>query len=260
MVKVRWGSRRAVLSDLSPAATFIAAGVNLPVDAEAFDRRSAEILDEFEAEWGWMYKTTDERGRERTIDYTVWSEVFTCPSCAGPIVFYDVAFDKSSGTVKVDFLPGCGQGPPTKDGLQRRRSRSHPVVAILLSGSSSDPWRLLCGSEGAKKSKAIDDEPTAQCFGESPQRYWRVRCQPRQLPLDRMVHGSRLGPKGFTRHPPPMERPGAISSLSTLGEMRRGSEPLLRHALLFWIEQAMWGLSWMNRFVPRPITRTSTSI
>ena len=83
MGRVCWGSRRAILSDLSPAATFIAAGVNLPVDAEAFDRRSAEILDQFEAEWGWMYKTTDERGRERTIDYTVWSEVFTCPSCAG---------------------------------------------------------------------------------------------------------------------------------------------------------------------------------
>ena len=63
---VRWGARRAVLQDLSPSATFIAAGVNLPVDAEAFDRRSAEILDQFDAEWGWMYKTTDERGRERT--------------------------------------------------------------------------------------------------------------------------------------------------------------------------------------------------
>ena len=27
-----------------------------------------------------MYKTTDEHGRERTIDYTVWSEIFTCPA------------------------------------------------------------------------------------------------------------------------------------------------------------------------------------
>ena len=28
-------------------------------------------------------------------------------------------------------------------------------------------------------------------------------------------------------------------------------DPLLRAGLLFWAEQAIWGLSWMNRFVPR---------
>ena len=84
--------------------------MNLPVDAEAFDRRSAEILDQFEAEWGWMYKTTDEHGRERTIDYTVWSEVFTCPSCAGPIIFYEAAFNPRTGKVSDIFrCPSCGK-------------------------------------------------------------------------------------------------------------------------------------------------------
>jgi hypothetical protein len=118
--KVTWGTRRAVLSDLSPSATFIAAGVNLPIDAEEFDRRSAEILDEFEAEWGWMYKTTDERGRERPIDYTVWSEVFTCPSCAGPIVFYEAAFNAHTGKVKDTFrCPACGK-ELNKDRVERR--------------------------------------------------------------------------------------------------------------------------------------------
>ena len=31
---IRWGARRAILNDLAPNATFIAAGLNLPVDAE----------------------------------------------------------------------------------------------------------------------------------------------------------------------------------------------------------------------------------
>ena len=35
MGEVRWGSRRAVLADLSPLATFIAAGLNLPINAES---------------------------------------------------------------------------------------------------------------------------------------------------------------------------------------------------------------------------------
>ena len=34
MGEVRWGTRRAVLADLSPSATFIAAGLNLPIDAQ----------------------------------------------------------------------------------------------------------------------------------------------------------------------------------------------------------------------------------
>ncbi|NQW18504.1 MAG: DNA methylase, partial [Chloroflexi bacterium] len=45
---VQWGRRRAVLQDLSPSATFIAAGVNLPIDATAFDEASKRILREFD--------------------------------------------------------------------------------------------------------------------------------------------------------------------------------------------------------------------
>ena len=47
MGRVEWGARRAILQDLSPTATFIAAGLNLPVDPTAFDRASAALLDRF---------------------------------------------------------------------------------------------------------------------------------------------------------------------------------------------------------------------
>src|SRR5205823_12276111 len=96
MGKVEWGVRKAFLQDLSPSGTFIAAGLNLPVGAPAFDRASADLLDRFDAEWGWMYETTvTEGGRSlpAKIDYTVWSEVLTCPHCGGELVFLDVAFD-----------------------------------------------------------------------------------------------------------------------------------------------------------------------
>src|SRR5262249_16822227 len=57
MGAVEWGSRRAVLQDLGPSATFIAAGLNLPMDAVAFDRASKDILDRFDEDFGWIYKT-----------------------------------------------------------------------------------------------------------------------------------------------------------------------------------------------------------
>src|SRR5262249_35713400 len=53
----RWGPRRAILNDLGPAATFIAAGFNLPFDRAAFEREAGRILAEVQGELGWMYRT-----------------------------------------------------------------------------------------------------------------------------------------------------------------------------------------------------------
>ena len=82
--KPKWGARRSVQNDLAPAATFIAANYNLPFDIQEFDRAGKQLLSEMEKELGWMYETlhTDEKTKGR-IEYTVWSEVFTCPDCAG---------------------------------------------------------------------------------------------------------------------------------------------------------------------------------
>ena len=63
-----------------------------------------------------------------------------------------------------------------------------------------------------------------------------------------MVHGTRLGPKGFKRiHHLWSDR--ALASLAILWSWT-AEEPdhLTRLALRFWIEQALWGLSWMNRY------------
>ena len=51
------GARRAILNDLSPAATFIAYNYNTPVDVNAFEREAKRILKEVEDECGWMYET-----------------------------------------------------------------------------------------------------------------------------------------------------------------------------------------------------------
>lgn len=141
------GARKAILNDLSPAATFIAYNYNTPVDAAAFEREAKRILAEVEEECGWMYTTlhreegkwTDEewgafvaqsadgltkchsisaareyivelgsQSRLGRINYMVWSDVFLCPTCGGEIVFWDAAVDKTAGTVLETFpCPAC---------------------------------------------------------------------------------------------------------------------------------------------------------
>ena len=45
------------------------------------------------------------------MNYTVWSEVMTCPQCARQVVFYDEAVDTQAEpmAVREEFpCPGCG--------------------------------------------------------------------------------------------------------------------------------------------------------
>lgn len=124
------GARKAVLVDLSPAATFIAYNYNTPVDVQAFEREARRILKEVEEECGWMYQTQhvvdgkvqrDINGNPimGKINYTVWSDVFVCPHCAAELVFWEVAVDKEKGEVRDGFpCPQCG-ADLTKRALER---------------------------------------------------------------------------------------------------------------------------------------------
>ena len=246
MGDVQWGARRAVLQDLSPSATFIAAGMNLPVDAMAFDRRSREILDAFDAKWGWMYQTAHIDGRTARIDYTVWSEVFTCPSCGNEVVFYQVAFDKETGKVRDSFrCRSCGR-ELSKKSLERRKARVRTLAGDTIDRIEFRPvaihYRL-----GKAKYEKVPDEGDIAVLRRIASLHLPGPVPTVRFPLEDMYHGSRLGPKGFT-HVHHMWSDRALVALSVLwGECSTEVDPTLRLALIFWIEQAFWGLSWMNR-------------
>jgi len=107
------GARKAVLVDLSPAATFIAYNYNTPVDARAFEKEAHRILKEIEKECGWMYETwhpnCDDPNRVKgKINYTIWSDIFICPQCGSESIFWDTAIDKEKGTVRDAWdCPNC---------------------------------------------------------------------------------------------------------------------------------------------------------
>lgn len=127
------GVRRAILNDLSPAATFIAYNYNTPVNITEFEREAKRILAEVEKEYGWMYLTLHQPNQEQiekaialleladlhlktkgselpwgSINYTVWSDVFTCPECSNEVVYWKAAIDKEAGKVLDGFpCPHC---------------------------------------------------------------------------------------------------------------------------------------------------------
>lgn len=254
MGKVQWGVRRAVLQDLGPSATFIAAGLNVGVDSHDFDRASKVMLDRFDDEYGWMYATELEDGRTARIDYTVWSEVMTCPHCGSRVVFFEAAFDHATEKVQDEFAClSCG-AEVTKGTLERRFATLRTLGGDVIERVEYEPvtirWRM--GNDGGFKAFGAADRAVLERIAQ----IGRTGFPTDRLPIESMGHGSRLAPKGFTRvHHLWGDRP--LTALSALWEWTKRDQPALQRALRFWVEQAYWGLSWMNRYRPDGFSQVS---
>ena len=190
------GARRAVLNDLSPAATFIAYNYNTPVNVEEFKREAERILKEVEAECGWMYETRHRDGQIGKINYTVWSDVFVCPNCAGELVFWDEAVDKEAGKVRDTFLcPHCG-AEHTKRSLERAWiSKFDDLLKKNIKQTKQVPVLINYTVRGKRHEKSPDqsDLELIRKIEEKPIPYW--------VPTDRLMEGKetrRNDPIGIT--------------------------------------------------------------
>ena len=109
---VAWGTRKAVLNDLSPSAAFIAANYTTSLNESEFSKEVYRIVNEAERELGWMYHTKPEHenstGDAAVINYTLWSDVFYCPYCGEEIVFWNIAIDEKGNMKKEIRCHLCG--------------------------------------------------------------------------------------------------------------------------------------------------------
>ena len=116
---IEWGRRDVIVNDLSLAATFIAANYNCPPDHSAFNETITEILADIHGELDWIYTTQHTKQVTGRIEFTVWSEVFSCSQCSKEVVFFDVALDHETQRVLGEFpCPHCSS-VLTKDRLDR---------------------------------------------------------------------------------------------------------------------------------------------
>ncbi|MEC9493032.1 DNA methyltransferase [Flexistipes sp.] len=160
--------RKAILSDLSPAATFIAYNYNTPVNVEEFESEAKRILEEVEEECGWMYETDhykdekyDDGGKHLgsgKINYTVWSDVFLCPYCGGEIVFWDAAVDKENGKVLKNFeCPSCS-AEITKNECERSCIKFYDhVIGKEVTQAKQIPVMINYSYDGRRYEKTPDE-------------------------------------------------------------------------------------------------------
>lgn len=159
----RCGERVPVLNDLSPAATLIAAGYNVTTDSREFARIAAKFLDNFNHEYGWMYETRDPKtGATCPVDFTIWSEIFSCPDCAGELEFWNLAWDEESGTLADQpICTHCTAEVSKRDLVRRTTTYYDKTVKATRTRQVLRPVEIRYRHKGSKKSKKPDKDDLA---------------------------------------------------------------------------------------------------
>jgi DNA modification methylase len=249
----KWGARRPILIDLSPVANFIAYNLNVEVSAREFKKAADAFFKKIEAELGWMYETLHTDGRRKgRINYVVWSEVFTCPNCAGDVVFMDQAYDPKTGKFAGEFeCPHCRAALTTRSCEHKFTSYFDKAIGETVRKVTYVPVGIEYTLPGdktkyRKKPDAHDLALINRLANEQPKDWFPTA----KLPVEDMVHGNILAPRGIT-HYHQFYLPRALHALSTMWRIAgEWPDARVRGFLKFMVEQCFWGLGLVSRYVP----------
>lgn len=167
----RVGARKAIISDLSPAATFTALNYNYSVNTSelrnAWDRIYRSALENY----GWMLETNHSHKDNSpslflhdhvkgSINYSVWSDVMICPVCGKEFVFWDIAVDESAGKVRDRmYCPHCNGEMSKRECEKSMYTYVDDITGELVSAIKRVPVLInytWCGKKFDKKPDSED--------------------------------------------------------------------------------------------------------
>ena len=258
-------NRRAILSDLSPIATFIAYNYNNPADVDDFENEAQSVLKEVEKECGWMYETQHmedykyisdgfKKNQDNylipkgTINYTVWSDVFICPYCNEEYVFSEVALEKDK-VLKKYQCPNCLAEIKKTDCKRASITFYDTLISKEITQAKQVPVLINYTWEQKRYEKKPDkyDIELIQKINDSDIPYW--------FPINKMMNiGYNWGDtwrKGYhfgITHVHHFYTKRSIWTISKIYQSLWSLKAKVRHMLLFTFEQAILGMSKLNRY------------
>ncbi len=167
MPYVKWGTRRAIINDLSPAATYIGFNYNAAYNMRNLQSEAQRILDLCVDKCSWMYKTQhvingevqmgiDGKPLMGTIEFVVWSDVFICPTCSEELVFWKEAA-QADGTVKDEFYcPHCRSKLSKRSCSRAQEAKYDTKLNQVVTGAKQVPAYIVYSIAGKRFAKSPD--------------------------------------------------------------------------------------------------------
>jgi DNA modification methylase/predicted RNA-binding Zn-ribbon protein involved in translation (DUF1610 family) len=242
--------RKAIISDLSAYATFIAANYNNPNTTNIIQELS-DIIEAVKNEYGHYYRTLHTNGAYHTnligkpiygtINYVVWSCVYYCPHCGNEMVYHKILNDyKIKSTQKKFKCPSCNME------VDRSKLEYKRIVEIdkELNKETNTILRVPTLINYSVGKKRFNKEPDSQDI-EILQKIEREIIS--YFPKDEMIHGDeteRLFRAGI-EHVKQLYPRRSLFFLSKLFEKCKGD-----NKKLFLLTSALPKLTILNRFMP----------
>ncbi|MBM4031684.1 MAG: DNA methylase [Planctomycetes bacterium] len=228
--------RRALLIDLSPAATFIAHNYCARPDPARLEQEAALVLDVVRPELEPLYATRCRAcGGPATIAYTVWSDRYACPSCGAEFALWDVARQgrRVAGTMR---CPQCGL-----EGRKDKWERLQPVPVLIA---------LDC-SRGCGRQEAPPEPPDIELAKAAGEGDWEDRFPYPRTPIpERGDEIARVHAQGISRVDELFTRRN-LRALATLWHAAATLPGLACRAQLFFcLTAAMPRASRTNKYIP----------
>jgi hypothetical protein len=156
------GERKAVLCDLSPVATFIAAHLNKATKiAEAVSQLLAAI-DAADAEWGWMYKTSLAAGSANAkLMYTVLSDVYACHNCGAEVVYWEPGIEAEKAAIEPPTCKSCKSVLNKRESSKVFETYFDAVSGGALKRAKRVPVMINATASGQRRDKLPDADDLA---------------------------------------------------------------------------------------------------
>ena len=260
-VKPNWGKRRAIINDLSPVATFIASGYNLPTDINLFEYEGNKLLKNLKNNIGWMYETQHEQtGELGEIEYTVWSQVFECPNCTGEISFYHLGLDEKTKRVNKSIkCPSCSGDFSKKDLIKLYENHFDSNLSEFVKKPKRIP-ALISYKVNGKRFQKSPNQYDLEIIAKVNEMEWPTEIPKDLIPKMHMTHErARMDHSGVTHFHHFFQKRAAISLGFLWSNANSIEEKSVRRLVKFWIEQSIWSMSLMNKYEPIQFGRADGS-
>jgi len=224
--------RRALLSDLSPAATFFAYNHCRLLDPDAFLLAGKRILQAVEQQYGWVYATPRREGDgETSFGRMLWSRTLRCPECGREYALWAAALDQNRKILDQYPCPRCG-------------------AAITRKDSSPAGWVPVRVDYAKPKTEAAIDRRDLELIDRIGRMPWPddlwYPTDPIPSKADEIARLHKDGiatvDRLFTRR--------ALLCVAALWREASRAEPDLRSALQFAVTGIMQRASRLNKFIP----------